>query len=62
MHKGSFPESHWNMGRFIGIAWDTGDMFTFKVWSEPDGKWKNGQELTSNIIITRAEREIPEDP
>ena len=31
-----FPESRWVYGRFLGIAWETGDMFTFKVWSEPE--------------------------
>ena len=47
------------MGRFLGIACDTGDAFTFKVWSEPDGKWQAGREFTRNVVRTRAESEMP---
>ena len=46
------------MGRFIGIAWDTGDLFTFKVWSEPDGDWKKGREYTRNMVRIHDESEI----
>ena len=38
--KQPFPASQWIMGRYLGIAWDTGDLFTFQVWSEPNGKWQ----------------------
>ena len=58
MDKGNFPESRWTMGRFIGIAWDTGDLFTFKVWSEPDGNWKKGREFVRNVVRARDESDI----
>ena len=35
---------------------------TFNVWSEPDGYWKNGGKFTINVVQTRDEDEIPEDP
>ena len=57
-----FPESKWTMGRFLGIAWDTGDLFTFKVWSEPNGKWQDGREFVRNVVRTRNEDEIPVVP
>ena len=47
------------MGRFLSIAWDTGDAFTFKVWSEPDGKWQTGREFTRNVVHMHAESEMP---
>ena len=50
------------MGIFLGIYWDTGDLFNFKVWSEPDGDWNNGGEFTINVVLTRDEDEIPVDP
>ena len=59
MDNAQFPDSTWSMGRFLGIAWDTGDAFTFKVWSEPDGKWQAGREFTRNVVRTRAESEMP---
>jgi hypothetical protein len=59
MDKSQFPGSTWVLGRFIGIAWDTGDLFTFKVWSEPEGKWQDGQEFVRNVVRPRAESEMP---
>ena len=50
------------MGRLIGIAWDTGDMFTLKVWSKLDGKWQHGRELNCNVVRPRAKSNILEDP
>ena len=52
LDAGQFPESKWTMGRFIvGIAWwDTGNLFTFKGWSELDGMWKKGRELVRNVV------------
>ena len=49
-----FPQSRWGYGRFIGIAWDSGDMFTFKIWTEPDGDWTKGLELVRNIVRSRS--------
>ena len=62
MGKGTFPKSRWTMGRFIGIAWDTGNLFTFKIWSELDSKWQNGRELNRNFVRYRSESEILEKP
>ena len=52
-----FPQNRWQNGRFIGIAWDSGDQFTFYVWTEPDdGGWNKGQELTRNLIRPRRKK------
>ena len=61
MNKGHFPKSCWALGRFLGIAWDTGDLLTFKVWSKLDGNWKNRSEFTKNVVQPRNEDEIPID-
>ena len=60
-----FPESRWCKGRFLGIAWHSGDDFTFKIWTEPDGKgWKGGRELVRNIVRARkkSEDEVKQEP
>ena len=43
------------MGRYLGIAWETGDHFTFKLWSEPNGDCTKGREYiqTSFAIGTK---------
>ena len=61
MVNAQFPDSKWMMGRFVGIAWDTGDLFTFRVWSEPEGRWQDGSEYTRNVVRPRSEDEIPQD-
>ena len=50
------------MGRYLGIAWETGDQFTFKVWSEPDGDYKQGREYTRNVVRNRNAQEIDDTP
>jgi hypothetical protein len=30
-----FPASNFIPGRFVGIAWDCGDSFTYKIWTTP---------------------------
>jgi hypothetical protein len=45
-----YPRPNFLPGRFIGIAWNHGDAFTYRVWSEPDGNWSKGQELIRNIV------------
>ncbi len=47
------------MARFLGIAWDSGDEFTFKIWSEPDGDWRKGREYTCNVVCARHESVNP---
>lgn len=59
-NKSSFPNSRWVMARFLGIAWDTGDLFTFRLWSEPDGDWTKGREFTRNVVRDRNKNETPE--
>jgi len=56
--KVGFPQSRWVMARFIGIAWESGDHFTFKVWSEPDGDWTKGREFTRNVVRNRLASEM----
>ena len=56
--KVGFPQSRWVMARFIGIAWESGDHLTFKVWSEPDGDWTKGREFTRNAVRSRLASEI----
>ena len=53
--KSGFPEGQWVMARFIGIAWESGDQFTFKVWSEPKGTWKGGREFVRNVVQRRSD-------
>eukprot|EP00957_Ditylum_brightwellii_P079547 6048607-Ditylum_brightwellii.AAC.1 len=45
-----FPDQRWQLGCFVGITWDAGNEFTFKLWTEPDGNWKEGGKLTRNVI------------
>ena len=40
-------------GRFTGIAWDHGDVFTYRIWSLPEGDWTRGCELTWNVVKPR---------
>ena len=48
-----FPTHKMIDARFIGIAWESGDAFTYRVWTEPGGVWKNGQELIRNVVRPR---------
>eukprot|EP00957_Ditylum_brightwellii_P124409 9482144-Ditylum_brightwellii.AAC.1 len=51
-----FPEFKWQNGRFVCIAWDHGDAFTYKIWTEPEkGGWKKGWELIRNAGWPRNE-------
>eukprot|EP00957_Ditylum_brightwellii_P097085 7393383-Ditylum_brightwellii.AAC.1 len=54
--KPKFLTYKWKNGKFVGIAWDHGDSFTYKIWTEPDdGGWKKGQELMQNVVQPRDE-------
>ena len=46
----SLTNSRWLMYRFIIIAWEKGDQFTFKIWSEHGGDWSKVQEYTPNVV------------
>ena len=48
-----FPDSLWKKGRFLGIAWDSGDQFTFRIWIDHDDDYNNGRELIRNIVRPR---------
>ena len=37
-----FPKPTFLPGRFLGIAWNHGDAFTYRIWTEPDGDWTKG--------------------
>ena len=41
---------------FLGIAWNSGDQFTFKIWTEENGNWNQGRELIRNIVRPRRRR------
>ena len=49
-----FPTHKMIDARFIGIAWESGDAFTYRVWTEPEGDWKKGQELIRNVVRPRS--------
>eukprot|EP00957_Ditylum_brightwellii_P010079 760794-Ditylum_brightwellii.AAC.1 len=52
--KIKFPDVKWQNGRFVGTAWEHGDLFTYLVWTEPDkGGWQKGQELVCNVLRPR---------
>lgn len=52
--KIKFPGCKWQKGRFVGIAWNHGDPFTYRIWTEPDdGGWKAGEELVRNVVRPR---------
>ena len=40
-------------GRWIGIAWNHGDHFTYKVWTTPDDDWRKGREIIRNVVMRR---------
>lgn len=39
----SCPESKWKRARFLGIAWESGDAFTFKLWIEDEDVSNDGE-------------------
>lgn len=50
-----YPKPNFLPGRFVGIAWNHGDAFTYRVWTCPNGNWENGLELIRNIVRPRKE-------
>ena len=49
-----YPEPNFLAGVFVGIAWNHGDAFTYRIWTCPKGDYNNGQELIRNIVKPRA--------
>jgi hypothetical protein len=49
-----YPRSNFLPGRFVGIAWDNGNAFTYKIWTTPEDHWKKGQELIQNVVKSRS--------
>jgi hypothetical protein len=49
-----YPKSNFLPGRFVGIAWEHGDAFTYRIWTTPDNEWEKGQELIRNVVKSRA--------
>lgn len=50
-----YPDPNFLPGRFVGIAWDHGDAFTYKIWTCPKGHHSDGQELIRNIVKSRVD-------
>ena len=50
-----YPKPNFLPGRFVGIAWNHGDAFTYRIWTCPNGNWENGLELIRNIVRPRKE-------
>jgi hypothetical protein len=52
-----YPKSNFLPGRFVGIAWEHGDAFTYKIWTTPDDDWTKGRELIRNVVKSRSKTE-----
>jgi hypothetical protein len=48
-----YPQPNFLPGRFVGIAWDHGDGFTYLIWTTPKNNWEDGLELVRNIMRSR---------
>jgi hypothetical protein len=48
-----YPSPNFLPGRFIGIAWDHGDAFTYEIWTTPNNIWENGTKLIRNVVQSR---------
>jgi Reverse transcriptase (RNA-dependent DNA polymerase) len=48
-----YPTPNFLPRRFVGIAWNHGDAFTYKIWTCPDGDWAKGSELIRNVVKPR---------
>jgi hypothetical protein len=52
-----YPAANILQGRFVGIAWDCGDSFTYKIWTTPNDVWEDGCELIRNIVRSRSKEQ-----
>ena len=48
-----FPAPNFLPVMHIGIVSEHGDYFTYKVWTTPNNKWEDGQELIRDIVTMR---------
>jgi hypothetical protein len=48
-----YPKPNFLPGRFVGIAWNHGDAFTYKIWTTPNNDWEQGLELIRNVVHGR---------
>jgi hypothetical protein len=48
-----YPSPNFLPGRFVGIAWDHGDAFTYRIWTEPKGTWEDGPQLVRDVVQSR---------
>ena len=48
-----FPAPNFLPAMHIGIASEHGDHFTYKVWTTPNNRWEDGQELIRDIVTMR---------
>jgi Reverse transcriptase (RNA-dependent DNA polymerase) len=54
----TYPKPNFLPGRFVGIAWDHGDAFTYRIWTTPQHHWELGQELIRNIVRGRIHTDV----
>jgi hypothetical protein len=52
-----YPKPNFLPGRFVGIAWDHGDAFTYKIWTTPNNDHTKGLELIRNVVRSRHPQE-----
>jgi hypothetical protein len=52
-----YPAANFLQGRFVGITWDCGDSFTYKIWTTPNDVWEDGCELIRNIVRSRSKEQ-----
>jgi hypothetical protein len=48
-----YPAPNFLPRRFVGIAWDHGDAFTYEIWTTPDNVWEDGTKLIRNVVKSR---------
>jgi hypothetical protein len=49
-----YPNSNFLPGRFVCIAWEHGNAFTYRIWTTPDNDWKKGCKLIRNVVKSRS--------
>jgi len=57
-----FPDHPFKAGFFVGIAWDHGDPFTYRIWQPTGNDVEKGRELIRNIVKPRDPRDDATPP